>query len=131
MRRNKKILLIDDDEIFLFVAVATLEGTLPKADVRVVQNGEEALSFINKLDVQMVFVDLNMPKMNGWEFLDSIYELGKHEDFPIFIMTSSIDPRDEEKALNHPVKPVYLRKPISKSRILELTKQYKILQKCT
>ncbi|WP_164998703.1 response regulator [Flavobacterium sp. 140616W15] len=91
------------------------------------QNGEEALSYFNSLKYntkptdlntkkpRLIFLDLNMPVMGGWEFLDH-FSTPNYSDFNttnIIILSSTIDPEDLEKAKNYPMILDFLSKPIT------------------
>ena len=97
-------------------------------------NGEDALKFfdnlINKQDSeikdfpQLIFLDLNMPVMNGWEFL-SVFSKNQYlENFSktkVVVLSSTIDPNDIEKSKEYPMVVEFLSKPIT-TEILELLK---------
>ena len=112
----KKILLVDDDDIFLVLGTITIEKLFPEAEIFTVPHGEEALDFLEENDVDVMFLDLNMPILDGWEVLD---ELAKRERkrMAIFVVTSSIDPSDREKANNHPLVYDLIEKPLDESNI--------------
>jgi CheY-like chemotaxis protein len=80
----------------------------------------EALEYLSKGDQQfdLMLLDINMPRLNGWEFLDKYQSIaGK---FPIFMLTSSLDPSDQRKALEHPLLTGFFVKPLTKEIMLEI-----------
>ncbi|MFY8109293.1 MAG: response regulator [Bacteroidia bacterium] len=80
----------------------------------------EALEYLSKGDQQfdLMLLDINMPRLNGWEFLDKYKSIaGK---FPIFMLTSSLDPSDQRKALEHPLLTGFFVKPLTKEIMLEI-----------
>jgi CheY-like chemotaxis protein len=90
------------------------------------KNGEEALKYFNSLKTnnsikkpQLIFLDLNMPVMNGWEFLDSFMskEYSEYHDTKIVILSSTIDPEDLKKSKKYPMVLDFLPKPISKEML--------------
>jgi CheY-like chemotaxis protein len=90
------------------------------------KNGEEALKYFNSLKTnnsikkpQLIFLDLNMPVMNGWEFLDSFMskEYSEYHDTKIIILSSTIDPEDLKKSKKYPMVLDFLPKPISKEML--------------
>ena len=113
MSEKKKFLVVDDDEIFLFTANYVLRKLFPDMDIITSSNGEEALELLKKEEPKAMFLDLNMPVMNGWEVLENLRKTNKTAPFPIIIVTSSIDPSDKEKANEHPFKPDFVEKPLS------------------
>ncbi|GAB4240684.1 MAG: response regulator [Ekhidna sp.] len=111
----KKILLVDDDPIFLTLAELAIKKERTDVIISKASNGEEALEFIQKESVDIIFLDLNMPVMNGWEFLEAID--GKPLDSKIYILTSSIDPSDRNKAEENPNVVSMLEKPLDRDKI--------------
>lgn len=112
----KKILLVDDDDIFLVLGTITIEKLFPSAEIFTVPHGEEALDFLEENEVDVMFLDLNMPILDGWEVLE---ELGKRErkKMAIFVVTSSIDPSDREKADKNPLVYDLIEKPLDENNI--------------
>ncbi|MES2315414.1 MAG: response regulator [Patescibacteria group bacterium] len=79
----KKILIIDDDEVFAKI----LKDTLPKDRYTVshVDNGEDGLKEIEKNPPDLITLDLIMPKMGGLQFLEALKKQGGHHNIPILI----------------------------------------------
>jgi len=99
-------------------------------EIATAKNGEEAIKYYDSLKTtsainkpQLIFLDLNMPVMNGWEFLDSFVtaEYSEYHDTKVIILSSTIDPQDLEKSKKYPMVIDFLSKPISKE-MLELLK---------
>lgn len=97
-------------------------------------NGEEALNYINKLKEansdgtiknvpQLIFLDLNMPVMGGWEFLEifSSSEYAEYNHIKVIILSSTVDPDDLEKSKKFSMVIDFLSKPISRE-LLEYIK---------
>jgi len=116
MPKDQKILLVDDDPIFLMLAELAIKKERSNVEIFKVFNGEEAIDFLSKEEVDTIFLDLNMPIMNGWEFLEA---LGKTEfsENKIFILTSSIDPSDKKRADENPLVAFMLEKPLNREKI--------------
>ena len=116
MAKVQKILLVDDDEIFLVLGKITIEKLFPAAQIFTSPHGEDALDFLEKNDVDVMFLDLNMPILDGWEVLE---ELAKRERkrMAIFVVTSSIDPTDREKADKNPLVFDLIEKPLDETNI--------------
>jgi CheY-like chemotaxis protein len=129
MKRIKTVLLIDDDEPTNFIHRKTLEMSGLVDNVYVAQGGSEALDFLDKCkqDQQfsipdLIFLDINMPAMDGWEFL-AHYEMLKtlrKENIVIVMLTTSLNPDDEIKA--KAIKGVYgyKNKPLNKFILEEI-----------
>jgi CheY-like chemotaxis protein len=120
MERVINILMVEDDTLDVLDAKRTLDrmNILYKMDVA--KNGEEALQLLdtpeNKPDI--ILLDLNMPKMNGLEFLQELRGHGQIKDVKIFIITTSEEREDKEKVARlgvsgYIVKPLKLNNPSS------------------
>ena len=89
--------------------------------VLVFNNGQEAIDGLTEISENggilptVIFLDLNMPIMNGWEFLDRFTKIPNRnfEDITVYIISSSIDPRDLEKVKKYEVVNNYIAKPVS------------------
>lgn len=116
MPKNQRILLVDDDPIFLTLAELAIKKERSNVEIFKAFNGEEAIDFLSKEEVDAIFLDLNMPVMNGWEFLD-VYSSKNQTNNKIFILTSSIDPSDKKRAEENPLVTIMLEKPLNKEKI--------------
>lgn len=65
----------------------------------------------------MILLDLNMPILDGWQFLDEFIHLPLQKEIPIFIVTSSIDPADKEMAKKYAMVKSYIVKPINAEKL--------------
>ena len=120
---NKNLIWIaDDDPIFRLIFKMTIKKVMENISIVEFENGKLVCeSFHKSVDNQedipcFIFMDVNMPIMNGWGCLDKINDL--HRDgsstLPkIFIMSSSINKEDEKRIAHYPFATGYLRKPIS------------------
>ena len=130
-----KILCVDDDQITLMLCKKVIERATFANEIITLQNGEEAFEYFqklsiditNKIDVdypKLAFLDLNMPIMDGWEFLDSYYT-NKFQDIfstNFIVLSSTIDPLDYNKSKTYPFVIDFIAKPITKE-ILEALKE--------
>lgn len=112
----KKILLVDDDDIFLVLGTITIEKLFPSAEIFTVPHGEEALDFLDENEVDLMFLDLNMPILDGWEVLEELAKR-KPRRMAIFVVTSSIDPSDRKKADDNPLVYDLIEKPLDENNI--------------
>lgn len=121
MKKIDEICIIDDDAIAVFGLKRSAESIGISKNVLVFENGLDAFE---NFDLQikngsnlpsLIFVDLNMPVMDGWEFLTEFTKIyPKEKEMPIiFIMTSSIDVKDVEKAKAYNLEGHYLLKPVT------------------
>jgi CheY-like chemotaxis protein len=128
------ILFIDDDPITLMLCKMVISKSLFSKEIVTAKNGEEALKYFNTLKQvntntpltkpQLIFLDLNMPVMGGWEFLDSFgtSDYSEYNNTKVIILSSTIDPEDLEKSKKYPMVIDFLSKPISKE-MLEYIKE--------
>jgi CheY-like chemotaxis protein len=120
-----KILCVDDDPITLMLCkMVIIKASFSKETVTA-KNGQEALKYFESIKSnistkpQLIFLDLNMPVMDGWEFLDS-FNTSEFSDFhqtKVIILSSTIDPEDLEKSKKYPMVIDFLSKPISKEML--------------
>jgi CheY-like chemotaxis protein len=95
--------------------------------LKIVENGAEAVQAWKQEDWDVLLMDINMPVMDGWQFLDS---LGKLENPPlvhVVIVTSSIDTIDKRKATKYPQVIGFFEKPLTQENCLQM-KQFEALK---
>lgn len=119
MINKKNIFLVDDDAIYLFIAQKTIKMKFPNAIITVCKNGQEALQKLKLLKPDVMFLDINMPILNGWGLLEKLKENNKLLSYPIFIVSSSIDEKDKNKAKSHDFVKGYIEKPISEDKLID------------
>ncbi|NEN24239.1 response regulator [Cryomorpha ignava] len=133
MKKFKSTLIIDDDPISCFINQKIIERTELTQHIAVVHNGAEALEYIvkdvsansetgNKPD--LIFLDLNMPGMDGFEFLQKYKALERNywENVEIVVLTSSNNQTDINKTKGYNVM-AYLTKPLTVESLNSLFKQ--------
>ena len=121
------ILCVDDDPITLMLCKMVITKAAFSNEIATAKNGEEALKYFDAFKKnagsnnkpQLIFLDLNMPVMNGWEFLDSFTtkEYSDYQDTKVIILSSTIDPEDLEKSKKYPMVIDFLSKPISREML--------------
>lgn len=122
MEKFDKILIIDDDHInnFLFSRIIKLSGV--SEDVETEKNASSALdALINNIATKqklpdIIFLDINMPVMDGWQFLEKYKELPKRikERIKLYMLSSSVSHVDIEKAKEYEDVVDYISKPLTK-----------------
>lgn len=123
------ICIIDDDPIFIFGSKILLRNNNFAADFLICQNGKEALEVLVPLIEseqecpEVIFLDLNMPIMDGWEFLEEFGKLPEKKDVRIYILSSSVDSRDMERAKNYSMVNGFIAKPLTNVKIKELSQE--------
>ncbi|TDD98600.1 response regulator [Flavobacterium cellulosilyticum] len=122
------LLFIDDDPITLMLCKMVISKASFSKVIITAKNGEEALQYFDKLIQnntenkkipQLIFLDLNMPVMGGWEFLDhfSTDKYSEYNDIKVIILSSTVDPEDLKNSQKYPMILDFLSKPISKEML--------------
>jgi len=116
---NKKILMVDDDNIHLEMVSAVLQESY---DIVTAKSGKEALGlFYQGLIPNLILLDLLMPDMDGWSTYTKIKDMSNLHDIPIAFFTVSDDPEDIKHA--HEIGAVdYIKKPYDKDDLLKRIK---------
>ena len=128
----KKVLCVDDDAISLTISQLLLKRTGFAAEVVTAIDGSDALEYFSDLfeddpnelnkAPELILLDINMPVMNGWEFLQeyvTLYEK-KLAHTKIVILSSTIDPEDFALAKKYKVVIQFISKPLSIENLEEL-----------
>lgn len=123
---NKTVLIVDDDPIVRLVIQKMIHNIDSSVNCLQCDNGEVGLSALetlrNPMDAIIVLLDINMPVLNGWGFLDSLQKININtfNKFHLYIVTSSTDERDKLKAQSYPVIKKFYNKPLSKQDVIEI-----------
>lgn len=131
MERIKNLALVDDDEIFIYLTKNIIEETKLVDLIKVFKNGLDAITFLkeNSNDIdrlpEVILLDLSMPVMDGWQFLEEYIKLKPKigKKITIYLVTSSISPADIQKAKNINAITDYIIKPVTKERFIDLIKK--------
>ncbi|MEI6264207.1 MAG: response regulator [Sphingobacteriia bacterium] len=122
MNKIKNILLIDDDDIVNLINTMVIKLNDQDIEVRSAINGSVALSMLKESIVNesdhfpdLIFLDINMPEMDGWEFLEELKDIPENilSKCKIIMLTSSIDSVDIKNAKNNPMLDDYVVKPLN------------------
>ncbi|KAF2332570.1 response regulator [Flavobacterium daemonense] len=130
----EQILCIDDDPITLMLCKKVISKSQISHEIITAQNGEEALHHFNTLKYhknkdnkkpELIFLDLNMPVMGGWEFLDHFTspDYAEFNSANVIVLSSTIDPEDLAKAKKYPIIIDFLSKPITQPMLEYLKKK--------
>lgn len=122
----KMIYLIDDDKIFNFINSKIIAKTFPVIEVVTFENAQLALDELRKIERKQegfpgVILDINMPEMDGWEFLNELtkFEVELLEKTKIIMLTSSIDPKDIEKSKSFKIVHDFISKPLTPDKLIQ------------
>lgn len=116
-----EVIIVDDDQIVLFIQSKMLinHNITPKPIN--FKKARAALEYLSKKQQQkqkkdfLIFLDINMPKMNGWDFLDVLEKHEENANYHIIMVTSSINIEDKVKATSYSAVRSFIEKPISAS----------------
>lgn len=123
------VCLIDDDNIYQFTARKIIESTGVAKQIQSFYNGEEAISFFKDEENQhpealpdVIFLDINMPIMNGWEFLEEYNNVRSNlpKQIVVYMVSSSIDDNDFRKSKEYKSVSDFIIKPVNRIKFLEL-----------
>ncbi len=131
MNDTSQFILIDDDPINNMICELTIEIIHGKSDIKSFVNPEMGFKYIQtehhgKKDDHntILLLDLNMPVMSGWEFLERFDNLSKviKNSINIYILSSSIDERDKDRSYANKNVKGFLLKPLTRDVINQITK---------
>ena len=122
------VLLIDDDDITNFINKKMIVAADCALEIKAKQTAKGALSLLedkilgNKDLPELIFLDINMPAMNGWEFIQEYKKLPQdaRNQMRIVMLTTSVNPDDRSRALDTPEIDDFMTKPLSVRKLSQL-----------
>lgn len=128
MNAIKTIFIVDDDMIYQLFTQKIIENLDSTIDVQLYNDGDEALTALKKTINEaanlpdIILLDINMPIMDGWEFMEEYVQLKSKLPRPIqiYIVSSSIADGDLKRAKLHEDIIDYVSKPIESDRLAEI-----------
>ncbi len=124
MKNNKPILLIEDDLVDALTVKRAFKELNVKNKIIHKPDGEQALDLLTDKSSPlpcMILLDLNMPRMNGLEFIEQAKSDLTLRSIPIIVLTTSSEYRDKEKSFEHSVAG-YLVKPLDYTIFVQMIK---------
>lgn len=115
--------VVEDDRITAVITEFIVKKDLKYPEVQTFSNGLLAFNQLQALAraggsmPDLILLDLNMPQMDGWEFLDAFETLPLTQEVRVFILTSSIQPEDMEKSTHYKEVKGYFSKPLGKVNV--------------
>lgn len=136
-QKLKCVLLIDDDDATNFLNKMVIESAGIAENIHTTLNGKEALEYLTNTDKfengdviypqpYLIFLDINMPVMDGWEFMHEYQKLDEKQkkNKVIVMLTTSLNPDDKTKAsLIHEIND-FMSKPLLLESLKDLTEKY-------
>lgn len=131
MSKVNLVCIIDDDKIYRYTIEKYIKMLDLAEEVILYADGEDALDFLKtnakKKDElpDIIFLDVNMPLLDGWEFMESYQNVKPLliKEIKIYMVSSSIDERDKTRALNIPGICDFIVKPIEEQHLRDLMKK--------
>ena len=116
---KKEVLIIDDSNTSLVL----LESLLKRYGYKVISasNGMQGLDLLKKNTPDLIFLDLKMPVLDGFEFLEKVRKNGDYINIPIVILSAATDSESIKRGVELGVTD-YLSKPLDPEKVIELTK---------
>ncbi len=121
-----QICVIDDDPIYSFTTQVRFKNAGFEKSLIEFQNGESAFNELvphfqlHNSRIDVIFLDINMPIWDGWDFLDELLKNNELPIPPIIMVSSSNNPDDKEKSLNYPMVVAFEEKPLLPEKVIEI-----------
>ena len=131
MKNIKTLAIIDDDEIYIFLTKKVVEQTHLVDQIKVFENGRDAINYLKEnlenpdLLPEIILLDLSLPVMDGWQFLNEYALLKPKITKPINIniVSSSISPEELNKVKSIIEVSEFIIKPITKEKFIEIVEK--------
>jgi CheY-like chemotaxis protein len=128
-KKGNVILLVDDDEAVNYFNKKLIDKSELEGTIMSLYNGAEAIREVMTLnnildddDLVVVFLDINMPILNGWGFLENFNTIKYALNFKteIYLLTSSVNPDEKKKAEENSLVKQYISKPLTVEKLNEI-----------
>ena len=132
LHQKINLLVIDDDDINIFIIRKIVEKTGVNISMVAKSNGQQAIDYLvetidkNEPLPELVLIDINMPVMNGWEFIEAYQKLDVQSDVDLYILSSSVYENDIEKTKSYASVKGFISKPLSMERLTELISPFRM-----
>lgn len=126
MKKIELVCIVEDDPIHLFLTKKHIELSGSVEKILICKNGKEAFDTLinmfqnNEMLPHIIFLDINMPIWDGWQFLEEFIKIPITQEIKIYILTSSNDDEDYKKAEMFNLQNQYLIKPLNRLQLTEI-----------
>jgi CheY-like chemotaxis protein len=125
MHKFNKVLLVDDDKATNFLSGKVLKNLHIAGEIMMAEDGLIACDIINKGKCpDIIFLDIRMPRMDGFDFLETLRDLDLCDHVKIVMLTTSMRSEDKERALSYPHVIDYREKPLTEEMIQQIVKAH-------
>lgn len=133
MKNIDTICVIDDNDVYQFVMKNSINKINPGIKILSYLNGEEGIDALKEMIENkeqlpdVILLDINMPIMDGWEFMNEFIKIKNQlsNTIPIYLTTSSLDASDIDKAKKYEDITGFLSKPIDRHTLIKITQPIK------
>lgn len=134
MNNKVRFILVDDDAISNMLSEIIIEDEFPKAAIISFTNPLEGVHFFeteflnSSSNKTFLFLDINMPLMSGWDFLEALKEkeIEMKNNIFIYMLSSSVNPDDLEKSKLNPAIVDFVEKPLNEDFLKKITEKYSL-----
>lgn len=130
--RDLEILIVDDDKVVCLIQEHNLERIPVQCPIFTFGTGQEALEYLeqqrHKNKAFLILLDIHMPIMNGWEFLQRCQERFESQMIFIAMVTSSMGSAEKKMALDYPMVIAFLEKPLNFAKAQDLMNLPQVMQ---
>jgi CheY-like chemotaxis protein len=128
MKSLTNVFVIDDDKTFVFLTKKIIQSVPYEVKIEEFNDGQQAIDYLKKYAGErdmlpdVIFLDLSMPVMDGWDFIDEYRHLRPviAKGARLYIVSSSISPHDIERSKNLEVVADFIIKPLAKGKFAEI-----------
>jgi response regulator RpfG family c-di-GMP phosphodiesterase len=128
MSANLKYIIVDDDPFNNTIYSMVIKSAMSGADIKTFTIPEEGLAFIKNRYIKsptILFLDINMPTLTGWEFLEEYEKFSEEvkKKIRIYILSSSVNQRDVHKANENKYVEGFISKPLNSETVICISEQ--------
>lgn len=118
MATPQHVLLVDDDDIFNMLHGEVLKRLIPNVGIDIFKSGQDVIQYLQEkpdASIDLIFLDIRMPIMGGFEVLDAMAAMdsSRFANTRIYVLSSTLDDRDLQRAKETPLVTDFIGKPMS------------------